>query len=219
MAFGSQRLDLSFIHWGIRVAKRSNTVVPNAPMFVRYWSRVRLSRRGRVDAAKYSNFQDTTATHTINEIEANAKSGQLRVNEWLAREIEPLRAGNKALLNRVVQLDKRIVTIDANPGETGRIRKANRILVLQLKEQRLNLLAQYAANMSAGQRAVEVAVEANDSWRRHFQAQAAIYVRARSLKSKGRIPASTAATPSITSIQVLEIEDFFDQQPTSDKGK
>lgn len=170
----------------------------------------KLRRQGRVDAKKYLNFQDTTATHAINEIEAFAKVGQLRVNEWLAQEIEPLRAGNKAILARLGHLDERIAKIESKRAATGRLRKANRILVAQLREQKLNLIAQFSANHSAGQRAVDLAGEAIETWRRFFQAQAAIYIRARSLKSKGKIPATTAATPSITGIRLLDIKDFFD---------
>lgn len=195
---------------GGTVSNRRNLTVPVAPGHIGYWLTLRLNRRGRRDAKKYINFQDTTATQTINEIEALATAGQHRVNAWLSLEIEPLRSGNQAIIARVSQINERVLAIERSPGATGRIRKANRILNAQLVEQRLNLIAQRSANLAAGQRAVEIAEEANQTWHRYFQAQAALYVRARSLKSKGKLPVSQAAIPTYTGINVLDIENFFD---------
>ena len=175
---------------------------------------------GRVDARKYTNFQDTTSTHAINKLEAQMKSGQSRVNQWLANEMNSLWAGNHAIRAQITQIDERIALISANLGPTGRIRKANTGRLAQLRQQRFNALTQRASNHASARALREIAEEANQTWHRFFEAQAAIYVRARSLKAKDKPAASNAAVPSVTDIEVFDIEAFFaDEAPLEESSK
>ncbi len=198
------------------ISRKTN--VPNAPLRVGFWTELKLNRIGRVDARKYLNFQDTTATHAINKLEAQMKTGQLKVNAWLANEMQPLRAGNQALGSQIAHLDQRIAKIEANLGPTGRIRKANTGRLQQLRQQRLNALAQKSTNNAAARAFVEVAFEGNQTWRRFYEAQAAMYVRARSLKTKGKLAAANSSIPSVTDVRLLDIEDFFDDDTPTEKG-
>jgi hypothetical protein len=201
------------------VANSRKANVPNAPASIGYWNERKLIRLGRIDARKYINFQDTTATHTINKLEAHMKTGQAKVNQWFAAEMRPLWSGNESLKAQISQIDDRIALIQANLGPTGRIRKANTARLAQLRQQRLNALAQRAANHSAGRALREVAEEANHTWHRFFESQAAVYVRARSLKTNLKLAATNAAVPMVTDIRVLDIEAFFaDETPLEESS-
>lgn len=190
------------------MANRRISKVPNAPHRVGFWATRRLARLGRRDAKKYQNMQDTTATHLIKTLEAQTHLNQRKVNEWLIQELGPLRAGNASIVDLVKQLDERIKKLEKDLGPTGRIRKANTVRLNTFRQQRLNALGQRASNIAAGNGLIEIAAEAIDTWLRYFEAQAAIYVRARALKNKRQPPAATAALPSIVSVDLVETTDF-----------
>lgn len=187
-----------------------------APVRVGFWRSRTLRRAGRRDAKKYQSIQDFTATHFIKNLEAETHASQRKVNAWLAQELAPLRAGNAALEDSVRQLDLRISRLELDLGPSGRIRKANTARLNTFRQQRLNNLSQRAANLANGISLIEVAGEAMDSWHRFFSANAAIYVRARSLKAKKSPPASAAALPSIDSIDLIETPDFYIEEFTTE---
>jgi predicted DNA-binding protein len=202
------------------VANSRKANVPNAPELVGYWSQRKLKRMGRSDARKYTNFQDTTATHAINKLEAQMKAGQSKVNQWMAIEMSSLWAGNHSIRAQIAQIDERIALISANLGPTGRIRKANTVRLAQLRQQRFNALTQRASNHASARALREIAEEANQTWHRFYGAQAAIYVRARSLKATTKPPASNAAVPAVTDVEVFDIEAFFaDEAPLEESSK
>lgn len=190
------------------MAKNAFSSIPNAPKRVGFWASRRLARLGRRDVKRYQNMQDTTATHTIKALEAQTHLNQRKVNEWLVRELTPLRAGNKSLSDQVIGLDARIAAYEADLGPTGRIRKANTVRLNALRQQRLNALGQRAANLATGRALIEIAGEAADTWTRYFEAQAAIYVRARALKNKLQPPAAMAAVPTIENVELPPTPDF-----------
>lgn len=191
------------------MANRRISKVPNAPHRVGFWATRRLARLGRRDAKKYQNMQDTTATHLIKTLEAQTHLNQRKVNEWLIQELGPLRAGNASIADLVKQLDERIEKLENDLGPTGRIRKANTVRLNTFRQQRLNALGQRASNIAAGNGLIEIAAEAIDTWLRYYEAQAAIYVRARALKNKRQPPAATASLPSIISVDLVETTDFL----------
>ena len=191
------------------MANRRLSKVPNAPKRIGFWATRRLSRLGRRDAKKYVSIQDTTATHAIKALEAQTHLNQRKVNEWLVQELGPLRAGNESLAASIAQVETQISKFEKDLGPTGRIRKANTVRLSTLRQQRLNMISQQASNLASGRGLIEIAAEAIDTWHRFFEAQAAIYVRARSLKSKNRPPAAMAAVPVMESIELIDTKDFI----------
>jgi hypothetical protein len=81
-------------------------------------------------------------------------------------------------------------------------------------------LTQRASNHASARALREIAEEANQTWHRFYEAQAAIYVRARSLKATTKPPASNAAVPAVTDVEVFDIEAFFaDEAPLEESSK
>lgn len=169
---------------------------------------MRLMLAGRSDAKKYQNLHDKTSTHLIKVLEAHTHRSQRKVNQWLVNALAPLRAGNYALDSQLIDLEARISAYESDLGPTGRVRKANTVRLNALRQQRLDALSQRAANIARGHALVDVAAESLDTWIRYFEAQAAIYVRARALKDKQEPPASKAAVPTIESIDLADTSDF-----------
>lgn len=200
------------------VAKRRDLKIPNAPLGVGFWATRKLVRAGKRDAKKYKDLRDTTPTHLIKRLESSAQIEQRKVNEWLVLQLNPLRTGNAALEALVAQLEEQIKVYELDLGPTGRIRKANSKRLDGLRQQRLNAISQRESNFATGLGLIEIAAEALDTWRRFFESQAAIYIRARALKLKQNPPAGAAQLPVFDTVDLIDVRDFQEPRLQTQEG-
>jgi hypothetical protein len=181
--------------------------VPLAPSKPGFRATRRAKKSGRQDAKNYKGIADATMTHALIEVRSYALSGQHAVNKWLIEACAAIHSGNASIEVQLNKLANEIAELKANPGSTGRIRKANLDKLHNLELQDAAARSQLSMNHENLKDLRIMANEASGSWQGYFDALAAIYIRALSNKLGRDVRTSAAEVPPFKSIDIVDTED------------
>ncbi len=182
--------------------------VPMAPRRPKYSASRSASRKGAKDAKKYASFGDETITHSLLEIQSMVQIGQHLVNQWALNELAPLIGANQKIRSQI-QLDElRLSELVANPGNSGRERKAKLSRIEELRNQIAASIGQEKFNTEQFEILLSKADEARKSWISNYEALASIYIRALNKKLRGSVKAVAAKVPPFTSVPLVELQEY-----------
>lgn len=189
---------------------RSNTEISAAPLAPRKLARRetrRAAKSGKEDAKNYKGIADATMTHALIEIRSTALSGQHAVNKWLIEACAPIHSGNASIEVQLTKLANEISELKRSPGDTGRIRKANKSKMENLELEESAARSQLSMNRENLKDLRIMAQEASASWHGYFDALAAVYIRALSNKLGRDVRTSSAEVPPFKSLEIVDTED------------
>lgn len=167
----------------------------------------RAQKSGRQDAKNYKGLADATITHALIEIRSASLSGQHAVNKWLIEACAPLHSGNASIQVQLTKISSEIEEVKRNPGQTGRVRKANSAKLENLEHEASAAHSQLKMNQETLKDLRVMAQEASNSWRGYFDALAAVYIRALSNKLGRDVRTSAAEVPPFKSLEIVDTED------------
>ena len=146
-------------------------------------------------------------THALIEVRSTALSGQHAVNKWLIETCAAIHSGNASIEVQLKKYAAEISELKKNPGNTGRVRKANQNKLENLELEEAAARSQLSMNRENLKDLRIMAQEASDSWRGYFDALAAIYIRALSNKLGRDVRTAAAEVPPFKSLEIVDTED------------
>ena len=190
------------------MAKSKFSGAPIAPARVSWLLSLKLRAQGRRDAKKYIDLKDHMRTHALIVAQSKTHAGQHEVNQWLIKQVEPFKVDNSRLPVTVEDLKAELSRVLDRTEVSARKIRANLTESQEVQRKIADAEAQIQANKASIVALRLAGKEALSSWESRYEQMAALYTRARALKSKLDIASVASEVPVFKSIKLAQISDF-----------